>query len=630
MRVFPNFSGGKCACYRVAVGRIRRPLEDMMTAHPAPDRPPRLGLALSGGGFRASLFHIGVLARMAELDLLRDVQVISTVSGGSIIGALYYLRVRNLLRSKPDAAITRADYVEMVDDLWRTFSAAIEHNLRMRTFADWRANLRMFHDRRYSRSDRMAELYEAYLYAAAAGVTPPARVVLPALTIQPCGESNFQPFDEDERGHTANDRRMNKVPALVINATTLNTGHNFQFTATWLGEPPQAAADIDRNLRLRRAYYHRDGLPEKYQQLPLGLAVAASAAVPGIFAPLALTDMYRDGADDLTPQLVDGGVHDNQGIAGLLDPDHPCTHLIVSDASGQMEDLHSPLTIFAAVLKRSNDTLMSRVREEEYAAAASREGQGIAALRFFHLKESLLQRELTWIGGCDKPAQVTGAGETTPYGVHPRIQVLLARIRTDLDAFSEVEAHALMADGYLISRQHLCDKLCQSLGRPAAAEQTHAWPFLDVQPYLADPDLDPSFAEQLAAGSRLFGKSLRTVPSLRWTGNPLLRGAAVTLVAVAVGLLSRFGGNVMGTVFAILGFLAAIWAVKLVAQARHWSSLETIAGWMQAIAPGIVVAPLLALAVNRHLRILTPLRLEYGKVDRLRPPPAFGVNREAA
>jgi predicted acylesterase/phospholipase RssA len=30
----------------------------------------KLGLALSGGGFRASLFHIGVLARMAELDLL--------------------------------------------------------------------------------------------------------------------------------------------------------------------------------------------------------------------------------------------------------------------------------------------------------------------------------------------------------------------------------------------------------------------------------------------------------------------------------------------------------------------------------------------------------------------------------
>ena len=48
----------------------------------------KVGLALSGGGFRASLFHIGVLARLAELDLLRSVEVLSCVSGGSsIIGA---------------------------------------------------------------------------------------------------------------------------------------------------------------------------------------------------------------------------------------------------------------------------------------------------------------------------------------------------------------------------------------------------------------------------------------------------------------------------------------------------------------------------------------------------------------
>ena len=36
----------------------------------------KVGLALSGGGFRASLFHIGVLARLAELDVLRQVEVL--------------------------------------------------------------------------------------------------------------------------------------------------------------------------------------------------------------------------------------------------------------------------------------------------------------------------------------------------------------------------------------------------------------------------------------------------------------------------------------------------------------------------------------------------------------------------
>jgi predicted acylesterase/phospholipase RssA len=67
-------------------------------------RERKLGLALSGGGFRAALFHIGVVARLADEGLLRQVRVISTVSGGAIVGALYYLHVLRLLESKADNA----------------------------------------------------------------------------------------------------------------------------------------------------------------------------------------------------------------------------------------------------------------------------------------------------------------------------------------------------------------------------------------------------------------------------------------------------------------------------------------------------------------------------------------------
>ena len=35
-----------------------------------------------------------VLARLAEMDVLRSVEVLSTVSGGSIVGAHYYLEVK--------------------------------------------------------------------------------------------------------------------------------------------------------------------------------------------------------------------------------------------------------------------------------------------------------------------------------------------------------------------------------------------------------------------------------------------------------------------------------------------------------------------------------------------------------
>ena len=46
---------------------------------------PGIGIALSGGGFRAMLFHAGALARMNELGLLSRAQRIASVSGGSIM-----------------------------------------------------------------------------------------------------------------------------------------------------------------------------------------------------------------------------------------------------------------------------------------------------------------------------------------------------------------------------------------------------------------------------------------------------------------------------------------------------------------------------------------------------------------
>jgi NTE family protein len=53
---------------------------------------PAIGIALSGGGVRAAVFHLGVLARLAQDDLLEDVTFLSTVSGGSIaIGLVYTL-----------------------------------------------------------------------------------------------------------------------------------------------------------------------------------------------------------------------------------------------------------------------------------------------------------------------------------------------------------------------------------------------------------------------------------------------------------------------------------------------------------------------------------------------------------
>lgn len=52
----------------------------------------KIGLALSGGGFRARVFHLGVLSRLAEENRLKDVRFLSTVSGGGMCGGLVYAK----------------------------------------------------------------------------------------------------------------------------------------------------------------------------------------------------------------------------------------------------------------------------------------------------------------------------------------------------------------------------------------------------------------------------------------------------------------------------------------------------------------------------------------------------------
>lgn len=47
--------------------------------------PQPLGLALSGGGFRAMLFHLGAIIRLNELRLLKQLDEIAGVSGGAIV-----------------------------------------------------------------------------------------------------------------------------------------------------------------------------------------------------------------------------------------------------------------------------------------------------------------------------------------------------------------------------------------------------------------------------------------------------------------------------------------------------------------------------------------------------------------
>src|SRR4051794_2519427 len=56
----------------------------------ANEGPPEKGIALclSGGGYRAMVFHVGALWRLNEAGILRKLRRVSSVSGGSITAAV--------------------------------------------------------------------------------------------------------------------------------------------------------------------------------------------------------------------------------------------------------------------------------------------------------------------------------------------------------------------------------------------------------------------------------------------------------------------------------------------------------------------------------------------------------------
>ena len=320
------------------------------------------------------------------------------------------------------------------------------------------------------------------------------------------------PPDEPPGFHPNRDnwRRAAKVPMLILNATTLNTGHNWQFTVNWMGEPTASIEErIDGNYRLRRLYNW--DAPTPHDRVRLGIAVAASACVPGLFGPITLTGLYSGKA----VRLVDGGVHDNQGVFSLLEQD--CTITLVSDASGQMEAQDKPSRLSTQVPLRSNSILMATVRAAHYRGLETRRrASPLRELMYVHLKKDLGVEPIEWIRR-DAPATTSAvnAGRSTPpeissYGIPIEVQRCLAAIRTDLDSFSTDEAHALMLSGYLMTEKEFPASIRRV---PTVSAPRHDWDFLalekDLNPATRAPERYRELLEELGVGRHRFLRGAR-------------------------------------------------------------------------------------------------------------------------
>ena len=299
-------------------------------------------------------------------------------------------------------------------------------------------------------------------------------------------------------------RGRRPVPILLLEATTLNTGPQLALRGDVHGRA--AAAGNSRPGRSRGRGQERDPradalgrAPAACQDFPLGGAVAASACFPGGFPPV---QSCPGSSTTCTIELVDGGVHDNQGVEGLVD--RGCTHRIISDGSGQMPDLARPSTRLPAVLGRVISIYGDAEREQRLLQLLQRERPR--------------SRSCTCRPACPRTSARPAARsprrrpkiESTDFGVVEDVQRALAQVRTDLDSFCEVEAWSLMADAY-----QLTDKIVPTRAGLAAlgtAGPDVAWPFEAVAEQLAQPS--KKFLKLLRTSKQRFLKPARMVPPL--------------------------------------------------------------------------------------------------------------------
>ena len=464
----------------------------------------RIGLALSGGGFRAAIFHLGVIRRLEELGIMKDVDVISAVSGGSVIAAYYVCEMEKRLRQvEPKLWIDTATRVAIFEQIAEDFLKAVDHNLRTRALIftpfyhplPFVKTLVLKAFRRGARSELIQREYDRWFYD---GDTIDQ---LPSVTPQRAARATAPVLHG---------------PKVILNTTSLLTGERVSFSR----EPNSAMTEMKRS---------------NENSLPLSRVVGASSGVPVLFPP---TPIYGD-------MLVDGGVADNQGIEALLPAEkleecmaHLNAHeralllevvretpqiLLVSDASGQLEAIHTIGAGESEVFLRVNSILQFQVRSK----LIDRLNQWKDArpdsryLAFTHLFLNLKDRGVT---------------ERLPAEMIPAV----ARIRTDLDQFSFAERDALMYHGYtLIDAQikEYCKPL--TLAYPVSNNPPRAMPPLFFSATLDTRKKRDDIRDELEAGAQnVF--LLRSFKKYRYLVGSVFVGWVAALIGVLYLLFGRY------------------------------------------------------------------------------------------
>jgi NTE family protein len=280
------------------------PATRIPTDDPAEKPSEGIALCLSGGGYRAMVFHLGALIRLNELGLLPRLKRISSVSGGSITSAMLGLKWKNLAFGSDGVA---ADLLAEVVTPIRALAATTidEGSIIGGILLPGSIN------------ERVAGHYAKALY----------------------GDATLQDLPTDGAG-----------PRFVINATNVQTGALWRFSKPYMGDW-MVGLIPNPTVRLADAVGASSAFP------PF-LSPAVLKVDPGAFKNDPTCPLQEQ---PFTSRVIlsDGGVYDNLGLETAW---KRYRTVLVSDAGGKLEPEPMPKEDWAEHAYRVLNLVDNQVR----------------------------------------------------------------------------------------------------------------------------------------------------------------------------------------------------------------------------------------------------------------------------
>ena len=338
------FSRGRVPTYRQLASAIT---SSNAIVNPGPREPSDIGLALSGGGSRAIAYHLGCLRALHDRSILDRIKVISAVSGGSVIAAMY--------------GYSNSSFEEFDERVQQVLRKGLQGKIAMR----------------YLFSRRILQSAGTTLSAGILSVLAdvPRSLILLILRFVRLGDSrlaNFigkvrspfrrwvsrtHAFEDTLRLGVLGDMRMSDQRRdnvdLVINATELRTGSAFRFGS-------------------RESGIWRFGRVPN-DNIKVAKAVAASAAYPILLPAFdEIMEFHKEGRTySERVVLADGGIYDNLGTS-CLEPDrspaysfnvyHP-QYIISCDAGTGIFDTKSTPFWWPSRVMRSTEAIFRKAQD---------------------------------------------------------------------------------------------------------------------------------------------------------------------------------------------------------------------------------------------------------------------------